>query len=245
MTLITLKGGQATEDIRLDRVQQFDEASRNFPIRETIGTQVERKRRFWNPGTVLDQGREGACVGFAWSAELSASPQRVRGISDQTALAVYRRAQFLDEWPGEQYSGTSVLAGAKAVTEQGFIGEYRWAFGIDDVIDTLVQFGPLVIGIDWYDGMYQTTPGVKGRKSPLLRKTGTKVGGHALLAVGYTPRARVDGMSGVQEVVYLRNSWGPDWGHYGTAAFLVSDLDALLRDGGEACVPTIRNRKAA
>jgi hypothetical protein len=63
----------------------------------------------------LDQGKEGACVGFAWSHELAAYPVRVEVDDEFARSKIYAEAQKIDEWPGEAYHGTSVLAGAKVV----------------------------------------------------------------------------------------------------------------------------------
>lgn len=35
----------------------------------------------------------------------------------------------------------------------GFVPEYRWAFGVDDVLATLAHHGPVVLGLNWYAGM--------------------------------------------------------------------------------------------
>jgi hypothetical protein len=150
-----------------DWVSSHDEKSREYDIRSVIGT-VDRHKKFWRASKIrLDQGREGACVGYGWAAELMARPFEVGGRDNPTirgmapreyARLVYKEAQKIDRWPGEGYSGTSVLAGAKMVKQHGFIDSYRWAFGIDDVLDTLVAQGPVVVGIPWHQGMYRTRP---------------------------------------------------------------------------------------
>lgn len=102
-----------SRNLGLGRRREFDERSRAFPIR-TLTEAVEPKQKYWRCDARLDQGREGACVGFAWGHELNAEPRRW-WTTDQHARVIYRRAQQLDQWPGENYEGTSVLAGAKAV----------------------------------------------------------------------------------------------------------------------------------
>jgi C1A family cysteine protease len=41
--------------------------------------------------------------------------------------------------------------------------------------------------------------------------------------------------------VLLRNSWGRGWGTLGDCKISLYDLGALLREQGEACIPSVRN----
>lgn len=219
----------------LDWVSRHDEKSKDYPIRATIGA-VEPKTRLWREGSVFDQGQEGACVGFAWTGELAAYPHgskisAPRG--NQYALDVYNSAKRIDEWAGENYSGTSVLAGAKVLQSRGLIGSYRWAFSVEDVRDTLVTTGPVVIGIPWYDGMYETRP------SGLVQISGPVVGGHAILLTGYYKSKTIEGKR-LSDVVRWRNSWGAGYGYRGSGYIKLEDLAGLLKDNGEACVPLDR-----
>jgi hypothetical protein len=135
---------------------------------------------------------------------------------------------MLDPWPGDSYEGTSVLAGIKALQSlyPHAIPEYRWAFGIDDVIDTLGYFGPLVLGVPWYDGMYE--PDQNG----FIHAKGKVVGGHAILARG---------VSISRAAVLLHNSWGQAWGPLNGDCYIsFDDLNKLLHEDGEACVPVTR-----
>ena len=218
---------------------EFDERSRNFPISAVVPQGI-RKNKLWRVGPILDQGQEGACVGFGWTAEVLATPvavdlNKVKAAvpHDPTAFAqyVYHTAKTLDEWPGENYDGTSVLAGAKAIVGAGFMKEYRWAFGIDDVIDAIIHKGPVVLGIEWHDGMYEAPNGV-------LKVSGPVVGGHCIAAVGY--RTAESAKAGVESVI-LQNSWGPNWGDHGLAEISKDDLAGLLSKNGEACVPSKRS----
>lgn len=93
------------------RKKQFDTRSRAYPVRELLTT-TEPRSYTWRVPVLLDQALTPACVGFAWSAEAAARPVEVRGITDQDGLSVYARAQELDVWPGNDYEGTSVIAGA-------------------------------------------------------------------------------------------------------------------------------------
>lgn len=229
-----LRDGSAVEDVRLDRLVEFDERSRAYPVAALLGSTPLRSYTWGIPGglsQVLDQGREGACVGFAWAAERAAKPV-ARPTSNADALAVYKHAQTLDPWPGEGYSGTSVLAGAQAAKARGWLSEYRWAFSPDDALRA-IRLGPVVLGIPWYDSMYDPTPRPvrTGRVAATITVAGSVVGGHAILARGVNVKRR--------EVI-LRNSWGQDWGDGGDAALSFDDLGRLLADGGECCVPITR-----
>lgn len=220
---------------KLDWIPRYDERSREYPIRSIVRSTVKRKNKLWKVGTILDQGSEGACVGFGWTAEALASPVRVdlkrikaRAPKEPNAFAqyLYRFAKTIDEYEGEDYDGTSVLAGAKAMQTFALLKEYRWAFSINEMIDGLISKGPVVLGIPWYEGMYEAPNGI-------LTVSGDNVGGHCILAVGYKV------YSGGEDAVILQNSWGPEWGINGLAEIKVSELKKLL-DDGEACLPISR-----
>jgi hypothetical protein len=208
-----------------DRLPDFDERSRSYPIRALIG-QPARKPRRWRLLERLDQGQEGACVGFGWAHELAALPVKVKQ-TNATARGIYVRAQQLDPWPGEDYEGTSVLAGAKAVRERGHMPEFRWAFGVEDVLDTLSAHGPVVIGVNWYEGMERTDG--RGYIAP----TGRVRGGHCVVLRGVF-------REGGGWVVLGRNSWGKDWGMGGDFKIRQGALARLLDEDGDACVPVVR-----
>lgn len=229
-----LRNGEVTEDPRLDRIVHYDERSRNFPVTAVI-PQTEPRSYTWPLDITLDQGREGACVGFSIAHELRAKPKIVPGVDTALAMRIYKRAQFLDPWPGEQYSGTSVLAGVKAARELGHISEFRWAFGVDDLALAVSRKGPAILGIPWYRSMYRPTmvqhPLMKA-PAPFIQVGGEIVGGHAILCRGYNRRYRA---------FVLHNSWGLGWGNGGRAWITYDDMATLLRPGqGEAVIPILR-----
>ncbi len=224
--MIKLKGGFNTKDPRLDRIPQFDERSKNFRVRELIATPTPRSYT-WSCPIWLDQGREGACVGFSVSHEAAARPVEVQGITDATAQALYKRAQLLDEWPGEDYAGTSILAGVKAAQERAWYTEYRWAFSVEELALAVGYKGPAIIGVNWYNDMYN--PNANGQIWP----TGNLVGGHAILVRGYSKKYKM---------FLLRNSWGKWWGKEGDCYLSYQDMMVLLRQDGEACIPIVRRK---
>jgi len=223
---------------------KHDPRSRNYPARALFAADAERRTQIWPCYARLDQGREGACVGFAVTHEVAAEPVAVRNVSNDIARAVYQRAQQLDQWPGEDYSGTSVNAGMKAGVERGWYGEYRWAFGEDDLALTVSYVGPVVIGVPWHEGMEK--PDARG----FVRPTGRVEGGHAICVKGYVVVQPLRGawrrfwvsLTGQAREDYyvLHNSWGADWGKGGDCYLRRSDMAALLRQDGEAAIPVVR-----
>lgn len=237
-----LKNGATVADPRLDRLVQFDEASRAFPVTAKLPRAVRRAgpaTRMWRLGPnepVLDQGSEGACVGFGVTNELRFNPVAVRGLDDVFARErIYWVAQRdYDAWTGGAYpgakpfyEGTSVLAGLKAAQAAGYVSEYRWAFGEADLALATSYIGPCVLGLKWWTGMFGPD------RHGFLRPTGQVEGGHCVLCIGLNMR------SGYYTIY---NSWGPDWGRKGKAKISRVDMAALLADEGEAAIITGRTR---
>lgn len=245
---------ERTAERAFDWRSYHDQKSLDWPVRALMRSTVKRERRMHRAHRRrLNQGFEGHCVGNGWTAELQASPaivggwftatSRIMGMDPQIfASYVYREAQKVDEWPGESYEGTSVLAGAKVVKALGYIDEYRWAFSIDDVIDSLITLGPVVIGIPWFESMYETRPSGLVEVDVVNDRL---VGGHCLVLTGYDPALRLpkEGWSNRFEVCRWRNSWGEEYGVKGDGYVKVEDLAELLRGryGGEACIPIGRH----
>lgn len=210
----------------LGRHQQFDERSRSFPISAVITTKSPRSYT-WSCPISLDQGQEGSCVGFSWAQELAARPVLVKNVDYNLARDIYKSAQKIDPWEGENYEGTSILAGVKVVQSRGFITEYRWAFGVEDLAVGVSRAGPAVVGLDWHEGMFEPDD------SGFIHPTGPIAGGHAILVKGYNVRARR---------FLLQNSWGTDWGQNGNCYLSYADMGKLLSAGGEACIPVKRGK---
>lgn len=181
-----------------------------------------RRRRWRDNQWSGDQGETPHCVGFAWAHWLASSPVSQFLNPD----GIYELAQFLDEWEGEDYDGTSVRAGAKVLTRLGHVAEYR--FTVDEAVlrGNVLDVGPVVIGVNWYAGM--ETPDRDG----LVHPTGRLRGGHALLVVGYLPGFYT-----------LKNSWGLGWGLGGHAWIADERMQQLLNEDGEACLAVERKVK--
>lgn len=176
--------------------------------------------KVWDVGPVLDQGKEGACVGFAWTGWRNCSPVvPSTSFTNEYAIDVYRRATEIDEWPNENWqnsSGTSNQAGAKIMREEKALDSFTWARGVADMKLWLLTKGPVVWTCQWRSGMYRTD------SMGFLRVSGSIVGGHALLCYGVDERGNF----------LVQNSWGRDFGIGGLCKVSPSTMDFLASLGG-------------
>lgn len=216
-----------SDDYGLGRLPAVDERDRQYPAVRLLAAAAEPAppARYWWPGGWWgDQGRTSQCVAYSWSHWLRAGPNTQRRHQPDPA-ALYRRAQQVDEWPGEEpaYEGTSVRAGAKILQADGYVASYWWAATADEVARAVLTVGPVVVGTLWFSAMFRPSPGDGWR----LRPAGSVAGGHAYLLDGYNANT---------QLFRVKNSWGRGWGRGGFAALHAADLDALLAQDGEACL---------
>lgn len=213
-------------DVRLDRLPSFDNRNLDHRIRTVVRGLGKPRSYTWRVGVNLDQGQEGACVGFGFSHELAARP-RVISVTNEFAQGVYKSAQEVDEWPGNAYSGTSVLAGAKVLTSAGYYSEYRWGYTLDEAVMAVGYKGPVVVGFNWMTGMM--TPDADG----FIHATGNIEGGHCVLIYKVSVKQRYFG---------VWNSWGGDWGQGGTCKISFDYFEQLMNASGDVCIP-LRTKK--
>lgn len=214
---------------QLDRIPSPPSNSAAYPIRGLIPAGVERRQVSWEltGDYPLDQGVEGACVGFGTSAELSALPIAIP-TGTEFAFDLYELARAEDQKMGYNFpSGATVLGGLRAAHHLGHIQGYRWAQTIGDIRDAVLTHGSVVMGTWWYSGMDSWDD------HGLIRVTGERRGGHCWTIVGYHPHHPVHG-----EVFEGINSWGADWGVRGRFHLTAADLEMLFTDDGEAAIVT-------
>lgn len=222
--------------INFGRVYRPDERDKGYML-----SSIMKARRpgidykyWWPSGWWGDQGYTPQCVGYSWTHWLAEGPitqKKSRKISSQgypiDPSYVYYEAQKVDVWPGENYEGTSVRAGAKILQREGFISSYYWAWDIETVINALLTMGPMVVGTIWkYDMFFPDEDGV-------ITATGPDMGGHAYL---------LDGINIKREIIRIKNSWGRFWGCKGFAYISFSDMEKLILDRGEACMSAEINK---
>lgn len=205
---------------------EFDPKNLLFSIRAKLAEEPSKKtKQAWNPsGWWGDQQQTSKCVGFGFAHYIEDGPVTHKGqapIADPNKI--YEIAQDLDQWPGNDYDGTSVLAGAKALVQMGFIKEYRWAYTLSDMIEAVLELGPVVVGTNWYEAMFK--PDEKG----LIKIGGDIAGGHCW---------KVDAVNVKTKLFRLKNSWGREWGRKGFADIRFLDMERLIHEDGEICIAT-------
>lgn len=183
---------------------------------------------------VLDQGQDGACTGFALATVAHTLLRATHGDDRRVSpWMLYRMAQRYDEWPGEDYSGSSARGVMKAWHKHGVCLEALWrgprkkpdaAVARDaaqrplgaylrvnhrDLVAmhaALTEVGVLLATASIHAGWDRA-----GRDGSVPYRAGT-TGAHAFAIVGYD----ADGF-------WVQNSWGPRWGLGGFARVTYDD----------------------
>lgn len=210
------------------RIHDPDPRDKQYPATALIGAKPNiRKKAWWVDGWWGDQGSTDTCVAHAWTHWLEDAPVipvmegKQRSIPIVNPYDLYRETQLRDQWPGEDYGGTSVRACAKVLKHLGLIDEFRWAFTVDDVIDCVLYLGPMVLGTMWYSGMNRVD------SNGLIYPRGRSEGGHAYVICGVD----LD-----QDTFTIKNSWGKRWGNSGMAKIRISDFERLFKEFAEAAI---------
>lgn len=190
-----------------------------------------------------DQGREGACVGFASSWMMS-----ILNRTKYDARWLWNEAKAIDPWPdtnpGDD-NGTSVSAAMDILRAKGHrrsfrgvsepeslaagISENRWATNVDEVRWCIHQGVPVTLGVTWYTNFDR--PVQEGYREYWIGKgdLGQVRGGHAICCYGASDR---------RQAVKLVNSWGK---RYPLVWLPYTTLQTLLDDYGEATMVVDRD----
>ena len=125
-------------DARADRIDYHDRMyqpklvslPKRYPDLEFIAAHLDKYKTL-----VLDQGYEGACVGFGlaalinylnWKKSLETDhPDEVVKVSPRM---LHTMARFYDEWPGEDYLGTSCRGAMKGWYRHGVCSDEFWPY---------------------------------------------------------------------------------------------------------------------
>ena len=215
---------------------------------------------------ILNQGSEGACTGFGLASVANYLLLRRRVVPDSVPVSprmLYDLARRYDEWPGENYSGSSARGAMKGWHKHGICSEalYPYRSGTADfrgmteqrVADSVrrplgayfrVNHKDLIAmhaAIAEVGALYATATVHEGwgnvGADGLIVQSGVITGGHAFAIVAYDDQG-----------FWLQNSWGATWGLRGFARITYDDW---LANGTDVWVArlgapvTLRSKQSA
>jgi len=191
---------------------------------------------------ILDQGQQGACTGFALAGAIGhllvnnpATRTSKRRVSPHM---IYTMARRHDEWPGEDYEGSSLRGALRGFYNCGVCSDALWdlkqkdltlASARDARVTTLGAYYRLRPNLSDYHAAITETgviyisasvhEGWEDPKGGRIKPSSNDIGGHAFIIVGYTDTG-----------FWVQNSWGKDWGKNGLALWEYADWARSVTD---------------
>ena len=190
---------------------------------------------------ILDQGFEGACTGFSLAAAINFLNARREHDEIVSARMLYEMAKRHDEWPGEDYDGSSLRGAIRGWRNMGVCSEARWRYeptrpgrltivrAKDARRNTLGAYYRLRPSVSHFHaalnetGVIAVSARVHGGwddpRNGRIRMRKRWDGGHAFIVVGYNDQG-----------FWVQNSWGPEWGDSGLALWSYEDWIRSVMD---------------
>lgn len=104
-----------------------DKIDRNdWPYRPTLQALPDEMMHCGLVPAILDQGREGACTGFALAAVINYLLHQRKIKKFVSPRMLYELARRYDEWPGQDYVGSSARGAMKAWERHGVCTQTLW-----------------------------------------------------------------------------------------------------------------------
>lgn len=217
---------------RLGRHIEHDPRSRDFPA-ETAPAIVSVNHHA--TGLPLDQGKISSCTANALCGALDSAPDYTGGkvYTEPNAVKLYELETKLEgqPYPPNDPGGSGLMV-CKAAQQLGWISSYRHAFGLQHALTALV-IQPVITGFSWYSSFDEPDP-----KTSLVTITddATVRGGHEVV---------VDGIDADNQLIWLWNSWGTNFGHGGRFCMSFSTWEQLLAERGDVTVPVTTSQTPA
>ena len=202
---------------------------------------------------IRNQGGEGACTGFALASAITLMNRNRHRKLDPNSIApmtsprmLYEMAKINDEWPGEDYEGSSIRGALKGFYNNGACsdaaapykeGDKNWHLTVDQAKDArnvglgaYYRLRPEIIdyhaALNEVGVIYVSALVHRGWQNPskgLIKPSHLTEGGHAFIIVGYDDTGFI-----------IQNSWGENWGGFqgrpGVAHWRYEDWSATIMD---------------
>ncbi|MCB4811057.1 C1 family peptidase [Methylovorus menthalis] len=211
-----------------------------IPTLVEVGQEIPLDNYRKSKTPVLDQGSEGACTGYALATVANYLLRR-RTVSpdaiDVSPSMFYELAKRYDEWPGEDYSGSSARGAMKGWNKHGICSHAVYLAdqknkveGLSEAKSRDARCRPLgaYFRVNHKDivamhsaiaevGILYATSVVhsgwsKVDKKGVIPYSNESLGGHAFAIVGYNSQG-----------FWIQNSWGASWGYEGYALVTYDD----------------------
>jgi hypothetical protein len=202
---------------------------------------------------ILDQGREGACTGFALAAAINFL-LRARNVQRTVSpRMLYEMARRYDEWPGERYEGSTARGAMKGWVAHGVASRQSWPdrrAGLRHMTPEIAREARLTPGGAYYRVTHRSIRDMHAALAEagilyvtLMVHDGWLAPGPTLQSVQYgepgSPRQRtfpvirrqgrahsghaVAIVGYTEDGFIVQNSWGPSWGSGGFALLPYED----------------------
>ena len=196
---------------------------------------------------ILDQKAEGSCTGHGLAAVINLL--KVKGGKPEFTSSrrmLYEMAKKHDEWPGEDYEGSSCRGAIQGWKNMGVCSEKDWPYKVDpeyltieraiaarentigayyrlrpEIVDyhaAINEVGAIYVSARIHQGWIDLVKDENDLKE--IDLGGDPIGGHAFAIVGYTDLGFI-----------VQNSWGKSWGSKGFALWLYKDWIENISDG--------------
>jgi len=203
---------------------------------------LQQIKPYIDPPAILkirDQGTDGACTGFALASAIDyikRSSGKPKFMASSRML--YEMAKYHDEWPKEDYEGSSLRGAVQGWKHNGVCSEELWPYyastskrgaltvekakeARQNTIGAYYRIRPILA--DFHSAIVEIGVIVVSAKihakwdKPIngiieYEDNLEKTGGHAFAIVGYNDRG-----------FWIQNSWGTKWGRNGLALWLYED----------------------
>ena len=202
---------------------------------------------------ILDQGKEGACTGFALAAVINFQLHSRNVRRAVSPRMLYEMARRYDEWPGEEYEGSSARGAMKGWVAHGVCSQDTWPDSrhgaehltseiadesrstpggayyrlmhrqVRDMHAALAEAGILYVTLMVHEGWFQ--PGPVVRELTYVENGNLRTRNFPVIKrIGRAENGHAVAIVGyTDEGFVIQNSWGEDWGIGGFALLPYED----------------------